>query len=218
MYRPHDPRDARLCGARLSRDRGYCRAIAISGRGRCRWHGGKSTGPRTPWGKARCVAAMQAGRAKWVAGLREAKRLGLIEKFPGGRPKGGSRRSAALVHVQRLKAEHAAPPATISLSVEPSIDSPSAEPLADTLERAVGRALDFYERALLPVFEVCAENPKRLEFQRRCARDILSIQAHVEPSRLLYRRASMMPELLRSFKAAEERAAKLGSAETDPKF
>ena len=35
--------------------------------GRCRFHGGLSTGPRSPEGKARVVAAMVAGRRAWVA-------------------------------------------------------------------------------------------------------------------------------------------------------
>jgi hypothetical protein len=34
--------------------------------GRCRFHGGLSTGPRSPEGKAKVVAAMVAGRRAWV--------------------------------------------------------------------------------------------------------------------------------------------------------
>ena len=34
-----------------------CQKPAIKGRGRCQLHGGKSTGPRTPEGKARSIAA-----------------------------------------------------------------------------------------------------------------------------------------------------------------
>ena len=34
-----------------------CQKPAIRGRGRCQLHGGKSTGPRTPEGKARSIAA-----------------------------------------------------------------------------------------------------------------------------------------------------------------
>jgi hypothetical protein len=34
--------------------------------GRCRFHGGLSTGPRSPEGKARVVAAMVAGRRAWL--------------------------------------------------------------------------------------------------------------------------------------------------------
>ena len=34
-----------------------CRNPAIRGPNRCRMHGGKSTGPRTPEGKARSIAA-----------------------------------------------------------------------------------------------------------------------------------------------------------------
>ena len=34
-----------------------CQNPAIRGRGRCKLHGGRSTGPRTPEGKARSIAA-----------------------------------------------------------------------------------------------------------------------------------------------------------------
>ncbi len=34
-----------------------CQNPAIKGRGRCKLHGGRSTGPRTPEGKARVAAA-----------------------------------------------------------------------------------------------------------------------------------------------------------------
>jgi hypothetical protein len=46
---------------------GYCRKPVEPGRKRCRWHAGLSTGPVTIEGKARVVAAMNAGRAKWRA-------------------------------------------------------------------------------------------------------------------------------------------------------
>ena len=47
--------DARLCGAR-TRQQGLCRHLAMAN-GRCRFHGGLSTGPRTADGLARITAA-----------------------------------------------------------------------------------------------------------------------------------------------------------------
>ena len=85
MFRSPRRPGVRVCGAGLSGNRGRCRAIAITGKLRCRWHGGRSTGPRTPEGLARSVGAMVAGRMRWVQRMREAKRMGLVEKFPGGR-------------------------------------------------------------------------------------------------------------------------------------
>src|SRR5215469_602073 len=87
MFRSPRRPGVRICGAHLSGGAGYCRAIAITGRLRCRWHGGRSTGPRTPWGKARAVAAMTAGRARWVERTRREIAMGIRERFPGGRPK-----------------------------------------------------------------------------------------------------------------------------------
>ena len=46
----------RRCGAK-TRSGGTCQNPAIKGRSRCKLHGGRSTGPRTPEGKARAAAA-----------------------------------------------------------------------------------------------------------------------------------------------------------------
>jgi len=51
-----DPNLAPRCGAKRRMTSCACRAPAMPN-GRCRLHGGKSTGPRTPEGKARTVAA-----------------------------------------------------------------------------------------------------------------------------------------------------------------
>jgi hypothetical protein len=51
--------------------------------GRCRVHGGASTGPKSPEGKARVVAAMVAGRRAWAV-----RRSAAGHKFPAGRKSG----------------------------------------------------------------------------------------------------------------------------------
>jgi hypothetical protein len=51
--------------------------------GRCRIHGGLCTGPKSPEGKARVVAAMVPGRLAWIARLRAEGR-----KLPSGRKAG----------------------------------------------------------------------------------------------------------------------------------
>lgn len=52
-----------LCNARTRTGR-PCRALALPS-GRCKWHGGLSTGPRTPAGKARsAVNLLKAGEAR----------------------------------------------------------------------------------------------------------------------------------------------------------
>ena len=50
-----------LCGAK-TRAGGRCLVRAEPGRARCRFHGGKSTGPRTPAGRARIA---EAQRQRW---------------------------------------------------------------------------------------------------------------------------------------------------------
>ena len=67
-----------------------CRNWVVRGKKRCRLHGGFSTGPRTPEGKARTVAAMVEGRRRLLEKLRaEGKQV------PWGRKRGGVNRSAA---------------------------------------------------------------------------------------------------------------------------
>ena len=58
---PGDPNTAPRCGARTRQGR-KCRAPAMHN-GRCRMHGGASTGPRTPEGLER------SRRARWKHGL-----------------------------------------------------------------------------------------------------------------------------------------------------
>ena len=45
------------CTAQSKRTGEQCRAPAISGKTKCRFHGGKSTGPKTPEGRQRCAEA-----------------------------------------------------------------------------------------------------------------------------------------------------------------
>lgn len=53
------------CGAKRHRDGQPCEAKPEPGKARCRFHGGKSTGPRTPEGRARSLANLRqaAGRS-----------------------------------------------------------------------------------------------------------------------------------------------------------
>ena len=81
----------RRCGAK-TRTGGACQNPAIKDRSRCKLHGGRSTGPRTPEGKARSIAAhTKHGRRSraHVAGVKainaelrrvilECKRAGLL--------------------------------------------------------------------------------------------------------------------------------------------
>jgi hypothetical protein len=74
---------SKICknGVRVSRGL-FCKAWAMES-GRCWVHGGASTGPKSPEGKARVVAAMVEGRRKWVERRRAEGR-----KFPAGRKRG----------------------------------------------------------------------------------------------------------------------------------
>ena len=54
----------RVCGARKKTGE-RCRSKDLHRGGKCKFHGGLSTGARTPEGKARSIAAMRAGYLRW---------------------------------------------------------------------------------------------------------------------------------------------------------
>jgi hypothetical protein len=63
---------APICGAKNRRGE-PCGCKALFPNGRCRFHGGLSTGPKTQEGKRRSLEAMHAGYHAWVARRRAAK-------------------------------------------------------------------------------------------------------------------------------------------------
>jgi hypothetical protein len=70
----------RLCGAK-TRAGGCCQVRAEPGKARCRFHGGKSTGPKTQAGRARIA---EAQRRRWLA-YRERVRAVRSEDEAGSR-------------------------------------------------------------------------------------------------------------------------------------
>ena len=56
-------RGVKLCGAKRKYDGKPCEAKALPN-GRCKYHGGMSTGAKTPEGKARALAALARGQAR----------------------------------------------------------------------------------------------------------------------------------------------------------
>jgi hypothetical protein len=90
------------CQAKALQTGMQCRAPASKGKTKCRFHGGASSGPKTPEGRARCAAAKtehgletreeRAKRAEGIRRLREledlAYRLGIMSgsRTPGRKP------------------------------------------------------------------------------------------------------------------------------------
>ena len=66
-------RGKRRCGAQ-TRKGGPCKAQRLPGKTRCRFHGGMSTGPRTPEGRERIAAAQRRRWAKWRFRRREPEK------------------------------------------------------------------------------------------------------------------------------------------------
>lgn len=62
------------CLARTRRGK-PCLRRPVPGKNRCPNHGGKSTGPRTPEGKARTIAALRDGWLAWRQRIDETRTL-----------------------------------------------------------------------------------------------------------------------------------------------
>lgn len=63
MARPKTTPAKRVpCGAQRHRDGKPCQALSEPGKRRCRFHGGRSTGPKTPEGRARALANLRQNR------------------------------------------------------------------------------------------------------------------------------------------------------------
>jgi hypothetical protein len=65
LYIPRRPKYLHnlTCGA-IARSGQPCRMTALFANGRCIWHGGKSTGPKTGEGRARALENLKLGRCK----------------------------------------------------------------------------------------------------------------------------------------------------------
>ena len=106
MTKQHQPIDQFLtlggrircnqCQAHSSRTKKQCRAPAMKNKRVCKTHGGRSTGPKTPEGRARCAQAKtihgndtradRAEHSKKMAEIRDLEALGFkIGMFTGSR-------------------------------------------------------------------------------------------------------------------------------------
>jgi hypothetical protein len=126
-------------GGRVARSP-FCKAWAMES-GRCRVHGGASTGPKSPEGKARVVAAMVEGRRKWVEARRAEGR-----KFSGGRKRGAEwitepMRERARAEARTLGAGRFTLDRSLTLAL---LKSAKGEPLGRARAKAI---LDTQERA-----------------------------------------------------------------------
>ena len=111
------------CKAMSKRTRVRCRAPAIKGKAVCRFHGGKSTGPKTKAGRARIAAAhtvhgretrqKRADTSAKLAELRELEELGFkVGLFAEGTPRTRGRKPKGvdlhpkLIHYPRIFASN----------------------------------------------------------------------------------------------------------------
>lgn len=79
------PIHCRQCTAMSKRTRKQCRSPAMQGKTKCRFHGGRSLGPTSPEGRARCAAAKtlhgQETRAARAERSRDAALIRALESL-----------------------------------------------------------------------------------------------------------------------------------------
>ncbi|WP_379962183.1 HGGxSTG domain-containing protein [Dongia sedimenti] len=68
------------CGAKNRRGLPCLCKPATERNSRCRFHGGLSTGPKTPETRARSITAMQEGRRRWISARRQTAAMIAAEK------------------------------------------------------------------------------------------------------------------------------------------
>ena len=111
------------CNALSKRTRLRCRAPAVKGKTKCRFHGGKSTGAKTAEGRARIAAAhtvhgretrqKRADTSAKLAELRQLEQLGFTcglypegtERMRGRKPKGMTGAAVQLSYLHNLVRE-----------------------------------------------------------------------------------------------------------------
>jgi hypothetical protein len=158
----------------------------MKGKLRCYAHGGGSTGPASPEGKARSLAARVEGRRRWVEQMRQAKAAGLAARFPGGRPPAGrytappgtdrvvARARRVIEQEQQAMRKKIAPdPAALPATV------PRPEPShGDRLHDLTGKALTVINDVL---DAPCApDNYKLMSLKKDAALSILGAQIKVD--------------------------------------
>ena len=111
------------CHAKSKRTQQRCKAPAIRGKSVCRFHGGKSTGPKTKAGRARIAAAhtvhgretrqKRADTSAALAELHQLEQLGFTcglypegtERMRGRKPKGMTGAAVQLSYLHNLVRE-----------------------------------------------------------------------------------------------------------------
>ena len=140
------------------------------------------------------MAAMTAGRRRWVERMRMAKVMGEIERFPGGRrPKAGPRpaKKRCTNVVEQARGVVANGQARLPiLPAAPWQDQTNAEKLTTLTGKALERTREILELPCDP------GNLKLLAIVKDAALSILSTQVRVDETQLRPRRENAMERLL----------------------
>jgi hypothetical protein len=213
-----------LCGAPRRGGKGLCCRPASAGKTRCRLHGADATGPTSEGGKAAAVAAMVAGRARWIEKQRELKAAGKIARCPGGRP--SREGSPGLLERDRI-AEQAcrAVDRAATMNTQPASPTPDAPlaasvpaPLCDApapvakpwAAQGHGERLDTLTKSALGTLKdildqpTALNDPKMLSIQKDTALSVIGAKIRVDAGKMQQEdRASNVTRLLACFKAGE---------------
>jgi hypothetical protein len=150
----------------------------------------------------RTIAAMVAGRKRWLEGMRRAKALGLIDKIPTGRRRPGVRKAPTKAMARArgwVAAERERWP---ELGTKPFDELSDAEQW-DVLQ---GKALDTLSELLSAPDDLGSSHPRHLRNAMRLKLDtalfVMRLQARVDPDRLRHRSQPDLPAQMRERLAA----------------
>lgn len=103
------------CGAKRCNSELRCRAQAVSGKTRCKHHGGLSTGPKTYEGWKRWNDAAVAGYKRWLAERKVLFAAGLVDKISHQGRKPGAGWITKNMRAKRAEKLEEAPPPTADI-------------------------------------------------------------------------------------------------------
>lgn len=186
------------CGARLRTAPLRCRRFPVPGRTRCYRHGGRFNGPVTPEGRARSEAARLAGHKRYIARMWAAKRMGLIDKIPGGPKSKGKgkqlryRLKEAAMEILEKKIE------TLPAVPDKPFDEQSPSEQFTTLTRmSLKKARDILAIA-------CDDdNYKLMSIQKELAQSTIAMQVRIDETMLRRQSADRLPEMLERLEAVK---------------
>jgi hypothetical protein len=151
----------------------------------------------------RAVAAMVAGRARWVARMQRAKAAGIITRLPGGRrPRGEG--AAPKVEGRLIGTAQR----MVAMAKSELLVADDGQGSAERLTVLTAKSFDVADAILSAPIDL--EDKKLLSIQKDTALSIIATQVRVDESVMRERHIDRLPEMLARIEAIKADAAAMG--------